>query len=388
MKVTMPSDERGYTLAELVLVMMIFSVVMTLISVSFSNILKSSSAIMKSSDSDIGGLIGLELLRSDLESAGFGLPWSLPGRPPAGISYKETALGEMVTGYPGTAASSYNDSPPDLPRAYQAGDRVGVNGSDYLVLKGTAVGMTRVSRSWGYLNYSSTGSILKPGKSGMELSLNKSDRAIVLKSGVESGVPTRELVTSTPDSTVFTLELNGTLPNGFMPQSRRDSYLVYGVAALEKDASSTHLMLNFPYNRADYYIGGKESGGTCAPNTGVLYKTTINHNGGAKAYPILDCVADLQVVFMLETSNDGTPVKEYDISAYDAAELRGLLREVRVYVMAQQGRVDPGYNYPMPDPGNVIALGDRRWSASDFLQKGWQHYHWKVYSIVVQPKNL
>ena len=380
----MRNDERGYTLAELVLVMMLFSVVMALISASFSNIVKSSSAIMKDAETDIGGLIGLEVLRSDLESAGFGLPWSLPKRNfPNAVHYQETSLGEMVHGYPGTAASSYNDSPPELPKAYQVGDRVGLNGSDYLVLKGTAVGMNRASRSWGYLNYSSSEIIVKKSRSGLELS--NGDSAIVLKSAVDSGVATRELVTVAPDSSVFTLKFADSLPEGFRPHSRLDSYLVYGVAAQEKD-----LMLTFPYNRADYYLAGA-GGPECAPNTRVLYKTTIDQNGGTTPYPILDCVADLQVQFVL-LDDDGRQVILYDFDnpddKWDAARIREHLREVRVYVMAQQGKRDTGYQFPMPDQNNVISVCDRRWTASEFVRNDWQHYHWKVYSIVVQPKNL
>ena len=385
----MSSDERGYTLAELVLVMMIFSVVMALISVSFSNIVKSSSAIMKSAETDIGGLIGLELLRSDLEAAGLGLPWSLPRS--VTVQYDETHLEDRVQGgYPGTAAKLYNDSPPVLPKAYEAGDQVGFNGSDYLVLKGSAVGMSRVSRSWGYLNYSS-GVIFRQSKSGVELDPGKGDRVIVLRSAVESGVATRELVTP-PGSSVFTLPFDFPLQEGFLPKSRLDSYLVYGVAPQKEDDEDHPLMLSFPYNRADYYLNPSGRGSNCAPNTGVLYKTTIDHNGGATPYPILDCVADLQVLFYTADGNQHGELDTFQVPGadppFDAAYQRAHLKEVRVYVLAQQGKMDPGYNLPMPDPRSVMTVGKRSWTASEFLKNGWEHYRWKVYSIVVQPKNL
>lgn len=383
----MPSNDRGYSIAELVIAMMIFSVVMALISLTFGTIVTNSSVIVKSTESDIGGLIGLELLRSDLEAAGFGLPWSLPDN----MTYQETSLGPTVPGgYPDTAASSYNDTPPELPRAYNAGDQVGFNGSDYLVLKGTAVGMSRPSRSWVYLNYSSTGTIIRKSKSGMELEPNKGNRAIVLRSAVSSGVATRELVTAAPGSTAFTLVYDYPLPAGFLPKSKLDSYLVYGVALQAKDANSQQVTLSFPYNRADYYISPASRSKSCAPNTGTLYKTTIDHSGGQTGYPLLDCVADLQVLFVLE-DEDGTPclLTGFNLPEHDAEYVRNSLREVRLYVMAQQGRVDPGYSYPMTDPGKVISLGNERsWSRSDFLRNGWERYHWKVYSIVVQPKNL
>jgi hypothetical protein len=125
----------------------------------------------------------------------------------------------------------------------------------------------------------------------------------------------------------------------------------------------------------------------------VLYKATINHprepgDHRYTAYPLLDCVADLQVVFMLNTSDDGTLVQENDISGYQAEQLRSLLKEVRVYVMAQQGKRDTGYSYPVNDPERVLEVGDRAWTQAEFVANGWLHYHWKVYTIVVRPRNL
>ena len=70
----------------------------------------------------------------------------------------------------------------------------------------------------------------------------------------------------------------------------------------------------------------------CAPNTGILYKATINQSDGAiinqsDGYPlaILDCVADMQVIYRLDTNNDGTidspPVN--DISGLTAQQIQG-----------------------------------------------------------------
>src|SRR5690242_6337839 len=113
----MASGQEGHTLVELVVTMLIFSVVTALITVSFNRIVGSSSQLTKAAETDIAGMIGLELLRSDLESAGFGLPWSLP----AGVQYHETAKDPsdtpMVSGYPGTLPSNFNDKPDDTPPA-------------------------------------------------------------------------------------------------------------------------------------------------------------------------------------------------------------------------------------------------------------------------------
>jgi prepilin-type N-terminal cleavage/methylation domain-containing protein len=398
----MARQEGGYTLAELIVVILIFSIVMTLITVSFNRIVASSAQIIKAAETDIGGLIGLELLRCDLELAGFGLPWSIP----SGATYSEAGSGVLVAGCrngcPGAAAARFNDAPGAAPRAYQSGDNVGFNGSDYLVLKGTALGMSAASRSWSYLNYSSSGTVFKQSKSEVELKPGNSERVIVLKGGAQAGAATRELVTDGPGSS-FSLVFNQPVPRAFRPASREEVHLVYGVAPADKNG----FPLAFPFNRADYYLS-RSAGvpSSCAPGTGVLYKTTLNHNGTTTNYPILDCAADLQVVFLLDANGSGEVnyhASDLSGSGYTAEVLRQQVKEIRVYILAQQGRKDPGFSYPVSDPTKAIVVGDAGlnralatvlgsvWTEAALTEsvgRDWRNYRWKVYTIVVQPKNL
>lgn len=385
---------------ELVVVIFIFSMVMTLITVSFTKIVASSSQITKSAETDIGGLIGLELLRIDLCFAGFGLPWSLNG-----ATYSEAAS-HLVDGNPNTDAASFNDSPNSPPRAFAMANDKGLNGSDYLVLKGTALGMKTRSdgsgcpaRSWSYLNYSSTGAVIKPAKSEVELAYGNGDRVIIIDSGVRGGVALRDLVTN---GSTFSTSLNYPLPDVFKPKSKQDSYLVYGISPAPDNTNDT---ITFPFNRVDYYLDAPGSPALrCAKGTGTLYRGQVNQSGTfGPPLPILECVADLQAVFLLDTSNDGSLVPTNDISGYRSDELRDHVKEVRVYVLTQQGKKDPAYNYPVTDPSQVIVVGDQAkgtawnqsyakiWSQSALVAAfgpDWLHYHWKVFGIVVQPKNL
>jgi prepilin-type N-terminal cleavage/methylation domain-containing protein len=397
----MARHEEGYTLVELLVVIMIFSVVMMLITVSFNRIAASSAQIVKSAETDIGGLIGLELLRRDLELAGFGLPHAFP----AGFKYAEADVDLfLVKGCPDncprSAAARFNDAqlypaPGNVPRALQSGDQAGLNGSDYLVLKGTALGMNSVSGSWSYLNYTSHGAIIKLSKSEVELKEGTSARVIVLKSETRPDGATRQLVT---DGSDFSLPFDAELPSAFRPRNNSDIYLVYGV--------DNHPLnpLRFPFNRADYYLSRTANTSSfCAPGTGVLYKSTIDQNGSSTQYPLLDCVLDLQVVFHLDSNGDG----EGDLHASDlsgthdtASSLREDVKEVQVHILAQQGKKDPAYQYPLSDPDRAIVVGAAGpslpffgsiWTQSRLASQvgpDWRNYHWKVYSIVVRPKNL
>ena len=398
----MARQAKGYALIELVVVILIFSIVMTLIAVSFNRIVASSAQIIKAAETDIGGLIGLELLRSDLELAGFGLPWSLP----SGVTYSEAPHDVLVDGCPGGCLGAdaylYNDAPSNAPRGVAVGNNVGLNGSDYLVLKGTALGMSATSRRWSYLNYSSSSALVKPAKSEVELTPDNGDRVIVLRSGSSEGAATRELVTDGIGSS-FSLTFNLPLPTAFQPKSKLESYLVYGVAPRDDE----HPLLAFPFNRADYYLTRPdEISKNCAPGTGVLYKTTWNHDGKHTSYPILDCVADLQVFFHLDSNGDGEGdlhAPDFSGTDHSAAAIREQVREIRVYILAQQGRMDPNYLYPVQDPNKAIVVGDAAldqsrgqlfgsaWSEAALAERfgaGWRHYHWKTYAIALQPRNL
>jgi prepilin-type N-terminal cleavage/methylation domain-containing protein len=371
---------RGYSLVELIVVLLIFSITLLLITFSFNRILASSGQISKGAETDIGGLIGLELFRGDLELAGLGLPWSLPG-----VEYQEAPdalnlVSGCPDGCPRAAARLFNDAgspgtPGNPPRAYVVGEGVGLNGSDYLVLKGTSLGMSLTARSWSYLNYSSTGPLIKPARSEIELLPGQGDRVIVLRPGMAQDKPTRALVT---EAGKFSLVFDLPLPAAFRPEQAADTLLVYGIAPA--DAAP----LNFPFNRADYFISRpKDISANCAPGTGTLYKATINQNGSTTRYPLLDCVADLQSAVYLNGWPPEKPV--------NAEVLRGYLKEVRVYLLAQQGRRDPGFSYPVNDPSAALVVGGRPWSAAELAQSfgaQWRNYRWKIYSIVVQPKNL
>jgi hypothetical protein len=163
-----------------------------------------------------------------------------------------------------------------------------------------------------------------------------------------------------------------------------------------------------PFNRADYFIEnvtGTTIPSRCAAGTGILMKYLISQANGdrTEGMPLLDCVADIQIIFRLDRNGDGT-LSTTDVlntltgTPLTAQELREQLKEVRVYILAHEGQKDPGYTYPNstiaiptycsapnPDPG----CGSGR--TFDFTTSGitsWQNYRWKIYTIVVKPNNL
>lgn len=128
----------------------------------------------------------------------------------------------------------------------------------------------------------------------------------------------------------------------------------------------------------------------CAPNTGVLYKALVNHaDGSLRELPLLDCVAAMQVRFGMDTNNDGAVDSVVDDpgAGLTAENIRDQLKDIRVYILAQEGQRDTFYTSPSPitanDPdfGNVITFtipaGDPR-----------SNYRWKIYTLFIKPYNL
>ena len=182
--------------------------------------------------------------------------------------------------------------------------------------------------------------------------------------------------------------------------NRSDTSIVYGV-----DPNTSPKM---PFNRTDYYVAPPASASDmpfhCAAGTGLLYKAVAAQvDDPDTAYqtvvPVLDCVADMQVSYvrLVDTNGDGIPDKDYtsNIAAYDAEQIRTEVREVRVYILAQEGQRDR--NYTSPD--RTVCVGEKTGTAClygrnfDFedpehLIPEWKNYRWKLYTLVVNPINL
>jgi len=309
-------------------------------------------------------IVGLEILRIDLEHAGFGLPWSFQGA----INYSE------ATGNP---QSTYNDSPSNAPRAIVSDNNPAsftLNNSDYLVIKSTAVGTNETSQQWTYIVNGQ-----QPHVWGSN-DLSNGDRVTVIWPRSITGFD-KQLVMD--GANFFTTHSSSAFPVEYSPTVSTARFVIYGV---DPDTS-----LRMPFNRADYYIQRPASiPQACAPNTGVLYKATVNQgNGALNPDPLIDCVADMQVIYRLDTNNDRTIDSTVDtVSGLTAQQIREQLREVRVYILSHEGQRDSAFKYS----SNTVTVGEfglgRTFNLSSIIGAGWENYRWKVSVLVVKPRNL
>lgn len=400
---------RGFTLVELLIVMALFIIVIMISSSAFNSILTNSTQQIKSSESNIQGVIGLEIMRSDLERTGFGLPWCQTFE----ANWAESDLEVNYLGN-GIDSNSFNDintvsaaktsvyvqlgdgqncyqGPRAIQSAASSSANPWENGRDYLVIKSTSVGISSAAKKWSYLeNTGGTWTIKTWGGSDDFTATNPGsgpDRLITLDAA------NHRLIASSTSNFSYSFTASDAPSASFIPDSPDQNYLVYGV--------NTAGNLRAPYNRVDYYINrpAVRSNGTnnmpdrCAKGTGILYKANLNHSGGGVAqYPLLECVADMQVVYGLDTLSNGAVTNiNQDISALTAEEIRKQLKEIKVYILAHEGQKDTSYIYPGTGSVQVGEPGQGRaydLTQLDGIGSDWNHYRWKVYSMIVKPKNI
>lgn len=420
---------RGFTLIELLITMGLVIVVLAITGSAFNSILKTTGGLLSSEESNIEGVVGLEIFRHDLQQTGFGLPTAFSPTDPA-PSYAEATVApaNKMNDGKGTAAAPTAGNVPraiaswnDLTGASDATSETAVtynvlSGTDYLAIKATTVATNSAAQKWTYLSYSAGG---KPAKSwpNAEDNLKASeDRVIVLSRTFSptGGVTNNLVYVPTAPATYWVNYTNSLFNSAYSPIDPKQTYYMYGIV---KDTD-----LVMPFNRADYFVARPSNTlripSTCASGTGILYKTNVKHgtSGGTSTgkltyMPILDCVADMQVVFGWDLNSNGV-IEES--SAYDSnsanisvagatinaagiktimespEEIRKKLKYIKVFIMAQEGRKDSNYTNSVPvnvgDPTNTGLT--KSYSVASLTAKGWLNYRWKIYRIVVRPKNL
>jgi prepilin-type N-terminal cleavage/methylation domain-containing protein len=374
--------QTGFTMVELLIAMLIFVLTIAAAASIFVPLLTAFKQQSKIAETQMEGIVGLEILRRDLEQAGFGLPWNIP----EGVIYQEAA---------NSPADSYNEvvsgSSTNPPRAILSGNNVDysniVRGSDYLVVKATNVASSDASVKWTEVKATAGGNrvIRTWGSPGEDL--NTSDRVIVLIPS-RGGNNQRVLVSNGSN---FSVQFNlAVFPQEFSPNIPGDVYLIYGVTPPADPVTDP---LRMPFNRADYYISTLNVPRRCAPGTGVLRKAVLNHSGTFQGgiHQLLDCVADMQVIYGLDNDYDGdfeigTGDSYSDVlSGLSAQGIREQVNEVKICILAHEGQRDVNYKFP----GNSISVGGslgRNFNLTTI--PNYQNYRWKIYTLVVKPRNL
>jgi hypothetical protein len=173
--------------------------------------------------------------------------------------------------------------------------------------------------------------------------------------------------------------------DNFASTDVNETRYVYGISG-----SST---IRAPFNRADYYISTARIPRNCAPGTGVLVKAVMQQTDGTLGpeMPLVDCVADFQVVYGLDTDND-SEVNSWsnDVTGLDVNQHYDRVREVTAYILTHDGGKDPRFEYPSTTVyvGNGAQGRNVTLTGLPGIGDNWKHYRWRLLQISVRPLNL
>lgn len=340
-------NKKGVTLIELLVVIVILAIVLAVIFKSYMMILKPQVQQQGIAETNVSNLIGIEILRKDIEMAGVGLP--------------KTAT---TTGSCNEAVSdsTYNPDPETLnncapPLPFSFADNLGLNQSDVLVIRSSMVALSDASMNWGYIYDNGTSGVGTYYPLGGSSSVDNVHFSIL--------DPTNKLNLVKEDC-----------KGDSFPNPHDKIYMAFGI-----DDSS----LRMPYNRVDYYLYRPTSGmpKRCSNGTYELYRAVIKQSDGKRNYqPLLDCVRNFQVRFGFDTNDNGSVDKwaPSDISLpSDLDDMDKELKQVRVYILYQEGSKDDSYTSPSNIMNDNVSFNI---SGSDL------HYRWRVLRLVVNPLNI
>lgn len=383
----MNRHQQGFSLTELMVSMVMFIMVITAATQFFSAQFDQFKRQSRIAEGSIEGLIGLEMMRIDISHAGFGLPWLLNG-----AQYQEA---QAESGETPWVDRDFNDAPPNNPARGSdlgapavnppgairsgswstLGNGTTLNRSDVLVLKATNLAQNLPSQKWTRLG---AGDDKRNGLSGDEF--DGTDQVIVLSPS--------DRILEIGGGRWFTSYNNTSDFEGSGDRIR----LIYGIKSLGVEP-------RFPFNRVDYYLKRPSDNmptGCAEGGTGILYRSLLSHDP-ARAMsaqhderPVMDCVADFQVVYRLR---NGNLADESYTFLKTAKEIRDDVKGVTVYILAHEGQKDPAFNYEDATNGHTILVGPDQavghlfdFTASNIVD--WRNYRWRLYTVPVTLYNL
>jgi prepilin-type N-terminal cleavage/methylation domain-containing protein len=374
--------QKGFTLIELLVVIGILAIIIGIPYAFLTKELKHTVKESAFSQSALEKIPSVEILRKDIEDAGYGLVWDT-----GNVTYSEAS--SSTPSLYSFNQNIFNDAPNSPPRAVVSKVDITNSKFSYLVLKGTSLALNKACKHWSYINKNDDLNIWPTDNTANYNNFQKDDRVVVMDAG------SRKIVQNIIDSTFYFEILKDAVPSDKDPSNyyidnwdnaTQSVYLIYGID--DKN-------LIAPFNRVDYRLyDGSDTKSECAKGTHTLGRAVMRQSDGVMySYPLLHCVADFQVGFGLDTTKDGKiDIWTQDITTLTTAkDVRDQLKQVRVYILVQNGKKDKDYNYPhtsltVGETINGTSVG-RDFDLSTQI-RDYQHYRWKLIKLVVEPKNL
>ena len=370
--------KQGFSLIELIVVIAIFAIIIGIPYKMFIKELKITMQEVGISKTSMQNIPSLEIIRKDIETAGYGL-FRYDNN--TSFSYQE-AKSNTPSLY-SFDVDTFNDAPNKEPRAIVGKRDTSKNNFSYLVLKATSFGQSKVANQWSYAYYDDTTNTVKinvwPNNNTANYNnLQKDSKVVVLKVGNKDNM---KLKTNNNGEFYFVVNKTPTSTDNEIQDCLKDcsikekaTYIIYGLATKKVSPRA-------PFNRIDYFLDDSQNKPSeCAEGTHILYRGILDSDGNIqKSQPILSCVADFQVKFIMKRYGDTD-----DLTNYSSKIIREQLKEVKMYILMQNGVKDNNYSYD----NDSVKVGDRIFKFTDMGIPNYKHYRWSVVEISATPKNL
>lgn len=360
----------GTTLTELLITLAIFSVVMAGVYSVYTIHVHHAIREYRLAQSEIEIVIARNIIERDVMMAGYGLADDYNGLI---FTPDPMSLGATDSIAPGSTINPVGGTYPTT----------GLAGADSLYMMGTALGIySKASQGWTYLKKTSPAEFQRWGDVREDIQVN--DRVIYIEPNTKAIIA---------DGTAWRF-IYPSVPNFFGHEGR--GALLYG---LSRPPHGSGAEIPRPYYVVQYRLGGAAADmpKTCARGTRSLQRVEMTH--GESIEPLLACVRDIQVVFGIDASSpeDGI-IDVWDnggilASSYDYQALKRRLKQVRVYILVQNGNRDADYLYVNPDnPSNpdAIRAGDVNLGIGRdiTLTAEQRRYRWRLIALSITPRNL
>ena len=339
---------KGLSVVELVITMFIVLLVLSGAYFTYTNLLRGFKQETISVETEIEKLVGTELLRLDLEHAGYGIGIDEPFFP---IEWHDNPV-----------LGNYD--------RYMEGKE--------LIVRATLNNTNKKTYGWILMKCSSTSDTLEDSII-IDNRLDKTNNSIVI-------LDDRKNIASTSTD----VKLTDTCPKeGVFLGFPIDRDYVNRTGKFDCRYQICHAV-NYTFSRSN-------SLKDCNPNTKNLLR---------EGKPILDCVADMKLQYWLDTDQDGkidkigsSPIeldndhldtsKNSDFVDLDgdgkitSPEVRKQIKLISIYLLMQDGKKDPQFTFNAPT-GYVKTQDNVKLK----LPPDFKHYRWKVIKITVRPLNL
>ena len=338
-------NKKGFSILELLITIVITAILFSALYYTYINLFKKSKTQIYAQETEIEKNIGLELLRLDVEHAGFGI-----------LDIEECPSVRWGDKFP---------SPVDCDDDLSFSNNV-------LVIRSMINNTNTKEIGWVYVDCTS-GSWPSSAPNIIDERVDKTNNNLIFfdaTSGYFAGTGT------------------------FGSCIGNNIYLAYPYDDITN-------MLNCKTqqycHRIVYKLASSSTDSICHPNTKNLIRG-IDGTASSGGSPVLSCIGGFQVLFDIDLDNDGVSDLEYqdynqlDLNAdgeVSADEVMKGLKRIHIYLLMQVGKKDPGYRFPKSklsiaeNTGRVIEFDLPSTIGSDYI-----NYKWRLVKISVNPMNL